>query len=79
MEIAVALAGPIDEFDAELERALCLPDEFVFIDAESGVEEFDRWDGRFADTDGTDFFGLDHRDLRVFHGVGERGRRHPAG
>jgi len=54
VKIGVALRPPIAEFDAELERRLGFPNEVVLVDAQKRVEGADRWNGGFADADGSD-------------------------
>ncbi len=81
VEVAVPDARPVDEFDRELERALCVAKEIVLVDAEKLVECEDRWDGRFADAHDPDLLGFDQRDRRepVSKQTRQRGRAHPAG
>ena len=80
MHVRMPLLVPVDELDAELERALRLPQEIVFVDLHQLVELLDRRDRRLADTDDADLGGLDQRDRqsRAEH-ARQRGRRHPAG
>ena len=80
VEVAVALATPVLEVDAELEGGLRGLNEIPLVDAENLVEELQGRDGRFADTHGADFVRLDQRDaLGALHGMRQRGRGHPAG
>ena len=65
MEIAVAQPAPVDEFDAELERALGFANEFALVEAERLVEGADRRDRRLADADGADFLGFDQGDRAI--------------
>src|SRR5437763_576673 len=51
MKIAMARAQPIDEFDAQLERAFGGANEIVFIDVQQLVEQLNDWNGRLADPD----------------------------
>ena len=55
VNVCLALAAPVDELDAELERGIGLAHEFVFIDLERGVVDIDQWDGGFTDADDADF------------------------
>jgi hypothetical protein len=81
VEIAGAGRAPVDELDAELERALGRGDELVLVDAEHPVESDQRRDGRLADADGADLLGFDQRDLgdAVVEEAREGRRGHPAG
>ena len=81
MEVAIALAAPIDEFDAELERTPSLGKEFVLRNAEHGIEFANRRDGRLSHADRPDRIGFDQRDppLPVVEIARKRGRGHPAG
>ena len=63
MDIAVAYSSPVVELNAELERALRLPDEFGLIDSQQAIELRKRWDGRFADPDDTDLLGFNQDDI----------------
>ena len=59
---ACALLEPVDELDAELERSLRVPQEFVFVDLQQLVELLDCRDRRLAHTDDADLGGLHERD-----------------
>jgi hypothetical protein len=80
VNIGVAQLGPVAKLDAELERALRACDEVGFVQPEQVVEQLDVRDGRLADTDDADLFGLDqpHGDLLVQY-ADQRGGSHPAG
>ena len=80
VEIAMPFATPADELDPQLEAALGLAQEFGLVDAERLVEQADRGNGRFADSDGADLVRLDQRDGQAAGaGMGQRRRRHPPG
>ena len=51
MEIAVARAQPVDEFDAELERAFVARTKSSSSMSEQLVEQLNAWNGRLADAD----------------------------
>ena len=81
MEVAVLLAGPADEFDAELVGGVRLAEELRFIEPELEVEFEDRRDRAFADSDGADRLGFDEDDAAsaAAEEPRQRGRGHPAG
>ena len=75
----MALAAPIDELDAELERGLGGADEVGLVEAEPAIELLDGRDGRFADTDGADLFRFHQLDREaVPERIAQPGRRHPS-
>ena len=79
--VVVAMAGsqPIDEFDAELEGALGLADEIVFVEAERAVEQADLRDGGLAHADDADLVGFDQADRYAApEQLGQRRAGHPA-
>ena len=79
VEIAVADTKPVNEFDAQLECRMGLPDEFVFVDAEEVIEQNDRRNGRLAHPDRADLFRFDERDpVRGASRFRKRSRSHPA-
>src|SRR5689334_4537194 len=79
VDVLVAEARPIDELDAELERALRLLDEVGFDDAKRVIELLEVGHGRFADTHGADFLGLDQANrISAVEYLCERGCRHPS-
>lgn len=80
MDVAVARATPLDELDAQLERALGAAQELVLIQFQRLVEHADVRDGGFADTDDADLIAFDQTDLVLVAEQGGKGRRgHPAG
>ncbi len=81
MEVAAAIAVPVDEFDAELERRLGMPDQVGLVDTGQVVEPVDRRNGRFADADGADLVRFDELDIELMGDIdlGERRDGHPAG
>ena len=80
MHVRLPLLAPVDELDAELEGALRLPQEIVFVDLHQLVELRDRRDRRLAHTDDADLGRFDQRDRqsRPQH-ARQRGRGHPSG
>jgi hypothetical protein len=79
VKIAVALFGPVNELDAQLEGALRSPHEFGLIQAHRAVECFDGRNGGFAHTDGANFVGLNQSDLTALsQRIGQRGCCHPS-
>ena len=80
MHIGLAGLQPVDELDAELERAHGFPDELRFVDAEQLVEERQVRHGGLADPDGADLFGFDQSyRMPGAEYLGQRGGTHPAG
>ena len=80
VDIAVADATPVDEFDAQLEAALGGADELVLVDLERRVEVLDVRDRGFAHTDDADLVGLDQFDSVAWpQQFGQRRGGHPAG
>jgi hypothetical protein len=80
MEIALALAPPVPELDAQLERPLRLAQEVVLVEAEQLVELLDGGDGRLAHPDRADRLGLDEDDLvQPLEQARAQRRRHPSG
>src|SRR6185312_790651 len=59
MDVGMPRAGPVLEFDAQLEGRLDLAYEIILIDAERHQVGDDRRDGRLPDPDGADLGGLD--------------------
>ena len=62
MHVRMAFLVPVDELDAELESAVRVLQELVFVDAQHAIELRDRRDRRLADTDDADLGGFDERD-----------------
>jgi hypothetical protein len=80
MHVGMALLVPVDELDAEFERALRVPQEVVLVDLDQLVELRDRRDRRFTDTDDADLGRLDQRDREPWaEHARQRGRGHPPG
>jgi hypothetical protein len=81
VEVACALAAPVDELDTGLERPFGHAKELVLVDVEHPVEVDDRRDRRLADADGADGIGLDQGDPppAVVEEAREGGRGHPSG
>src|SRR5205807_2471243 len=81
MEMAVADCTPVDELDPQLEAALGRAHELAFVDPQETVEDLHQRDSGFANSDNSDFFGLDkpHPDLACREQPRERGCRHPPG
>lgn len=78
MHVAIALSAPIDEFDAELERALGRLDEARFVDAEHGVEGDKGRNGGFPDADRSDLLGLDQTNTYPGRQTRHCGCGHPS-
>ena len=81
VDVAVADAAPVDELDAELERAAHRAHELDFVDAQRFIEGAQVRHRGFADADDADVFRLDelNRAAAALERVREAGRRHPAG
>ena len=80
VDVRIADARPVDELDAEFERALRAFHEIDLVDLEHVVEYFQMRHGCFAHADGADFFRFDEPDriLAAQH-LGTCRCRHPAG
>jgi len=79
VEVAIANARPIHEFDAELEGALRRADELGLVDFQQLVEQFQVRHRGFAHADGADLFGFDQPDREgAREQLGQGGRGHPA-
>ena len=80
VDVAVALATPVHELDAQLEAGHGAAHEVVFVDAQRLVELLDGGDGGLAHADGGNLVGLNQVDVvaAVQH-LGERRRGHPPG
>src|SRR5690606_33265451 len=59
MEVAIALAAPVHELDAEVDGALGPAEELVLVEIEHRVEIEGRRDGRLAAADRADGVGFD--------------------
>jgi hypothetical protein len=69
---------PVDELDAELERALRPPHEFDFVELHELIIFLDRRDGRFADSDRADRLAFDQLDVvQALEQFAEQGGGHP--
>src|SRR5690606_31260573 len=64
MEIAIALAAPVLEGNAELEARSRSADEVALVDAQQLVEGTRSRNGGFAHPDGADLVGFDEHDLQ---------------
>ncbi len=78
VDVAVADAAPVDEFDAELERALRLLDELDLIDFEDLIEQLQVRNRRLADAHRTDRFRFDQSNRDLWALILLRGRRRPS-
>ena len=65
MDVAVARAAPVDEFDAEFEGRLRRLHKLGFVEPEEVVEILHLRQRRFADADGADLFGFDEADAEA--------------
>jgi hypothetical protein len=80
VHVAVAVLAPVDEFHRQLVGAVGGFHEFGLVDAGDLVEALDHRDGRLADADDADRFGIDEADLVApAQRRGQRGGRHPPG
>src|SRR5256885_11297024 len=79
MDIGFAGGPPVDELDAELEARLALVDHLERVDARQREIIAKMRDGRFAETDGADLFGLDEPDFDLAEPFREDRGGHPAG
>src|SRR3982074_3822236 len=80
MEVTVAYASPVDELDAELERAPHLPDKLGLVDPEVPIERLQVRDGRLPDPNRADLLGFDQANGALAPERLCQGRRgHPAG
>lgn len=76
----MALPGPVDELDAELEGAAGLPEESRLVDSQPGVEMAHRRNRCLTDPNGTDLFRLDQCDgTRPLRAIRKGSSSHPAG
>src|SRR6185312_1567011 len=72
-------AAPVDELDAELERAAHGAHEFHLVDAQRVIEGAQVRHRGFAHPDGADVLGLDELNrYGKLQGARQRGRGHPA-
>ena len=65
VNIGLALAAPINEFDAEFEGAIGGFQKFCFINTKHSVEIDHVRDGGFAHTHGSNFIRLDESDSDI--------------
>ena len=79
MDVARTEAAPIDELDAQLERAAYRAHELDFIDLQRVVEGAQVRNGGLTDAHRADVLGLDQVDRERRQRARERRRRHPAG
>ena len=81
VDVAVADAAPVDELDAELERAAHGAHELHLVDLQRVVEGAQMRHGRFAHADRADVLGFHQPDRTPGNSqrARQRGRGHPAG
>ncbi len=79
MHVGVAAFVPVGELDAELEGAVRVAQEVVFVEAQHLVEQVDGRNGRLAHADDADLIRFHHgdREARPEY-LGKRGGAHPA-
>ena len=81
VKIAVALLGPVNKLDSQLEGSAHCGQHVGLINADQLVESQERRDGRLAHADDANILGLHQRDVgqAVFRKLAKRRCRHPAG
>ncbi len=80
VHVALALAPPAGKFDAKLEAAARLAQEFGLVQPQRGVEQVDLRDRRLAHPHGADGIAFHQRDRSAGRGeAGKRRCRHPPG
>jgi hypothetical protein len=79
VHVTVADGAPVDELDAQLERALGGAHELCFVDTEDGIEGGQMRNAGLADSDNADVVGFDQPDAVVALEDARHGRGgHPA-
>ena len=80
MHVALARLAPADKLNRELERPLRCGEEGVLVEPERIVEQAYLRNRCFADTDCSNLFGFDQRDVKAaFKEMRHRGGNHPPG
>ena len=81
VHVGVPQARPVDELDAQLEGALSLAYELIFIQVQQAIEQVDLGNGGFTDADRADLFGFHQDDFHagISEDLGYCGGGHPAG